>query len=269
MEVWAPLLHGGCVVVIPEGVLLSPEALADLLRQEEVNILHLVAGLMSAYADKLADIFPRLRYLMTGGDAVDPRAIARVLGSSPPQHLIHCYGPSESTTFATTHEVVEVGEGARSIPIGRPIANTQIYLLDSHGQTAPIGVAGGIYIGGAGVASGYLDRAELTAESFLPDPFGQEAGARIYKTGDLGRWLPEGVIEFLGRRDYQVKIRGFRIELGEIEARLAEHSAVKEAVVLAHEAHPGDKQLVAYVVTRQKSGTAIGDSNGWRDQRGT
>jgi hypothetical protein len=113
-------------------------------------------------------------------------------------------------------------------------------------------VAGEIYIGGAGVASGYLDRAELTAESFLPDPFGEEAGARIYKTGDAGRWLLEGVIEFLGRRDYQVKIRGFRIELGEIEARLAEHAAVKEAVVLAHEVHPGDKQLVAYVVTRQK-----------------
>ena len=250
MEVWGPLLHGGSVVVISQAILLDPDALVSRLHRERVNILHLVAGLMSAYAEPLAEVFPGLRYLLTGGDVVDARAVARVLRQSPPRRLIHCYGPSESTTFATTHEVAELSERDRSIPIGRPIANTQIYLLDSHGQPAPIGVAGGIYIGGAGVAIGYLDRADLTAESFLPDPFG-EAGGRIYKTGDMGRWLPEGVIEFLGRRDYQVKIRGFRIELGEIEARLAEHAAVKEAVVLAHDAHPGDKQLVAYVVTRQ------------------
>ena len=248
MEVWAPLLHGGCVVVIPQSVLLEPSSLVDLVCQEQINILHLVAGLLNAYAEPLAPIFPKLRYLLTGGDLVDPRAVAKVLSQGPPQRLIHCYGPSESTTFATTYEVTEIPEGAKSIPIGQPIANTQTYILDRRLEIVPVGVPGELYIGGKGVVHGYLGQPEMTAERFLPDSFSQEAGARLYKTGDLARYLADGKIEFLGRIDHQVKIRGYRIELGEIEARLSSHPAVRQCVVIAHEIETGEKRLGAYLV---------------------
>ena len=164
----------------------------------------------------------------------------------PPQHMFNAYGPTETTTFATTYEITADPHG-KSIPIGRPIAQTQLYILDAQRKLVPMGAVGEIYIGGAGVALGYLNRPELTAERFIESPF--TAGQRLYKTGDLGRWLPDGTIEYRGRNDFQVKVRGFRIELGEIEARLAEHPDVHEAVVLAREDSPGDKRLVAYIVT--------------------
>uniref|UniRef100_UPI002FE1A8BC amino acid adenylation domain-containing protein n=1 Tax=Tepidimonas sp. TaxID=2002775 RepID=UPI002FE1A8BC len=231
MEVWAPLLHGARIVVIDQATLLDPQALAQRLQHSEVTILHLVAGLLSAHADALAAVLPQLRYLLTGGDVVDPRAVARVLRYSAPQHLIHCYGPSETATFATTCEITAVADDATSLPIGRPIANTRIYLLDPHGQPVPVGVAGEIHIGGAGVATGYLNQPALTAERFVADPFSNAPGARMYKTGDLGRYLPDGNIEFIGRNDYQVKIRGMRIEPGEIEAKLARYRGIREVVV--------------------------------------
>ncbi|HEU4884734.1 MAG TPA: amino acid adenylation domain-containing protein, partial [Longimicrobium sp.] len=245
MEVWAPLLNGGRIVVIPQDVLLEPRRFADALNRHGVDVLWMTVGLFNQYAEELKDELPRLRYLIVGGDALDPRTIARVLRSNPPRHLLNGYGPTETTTFAITHEIVDVAEGARAIPLGRPISNTQVYILDGAGQPVPIGVAGEMYIGGAGVALGYLNRPELTAGRFVKNPF---AGGRMYRTGDLGRWLPDGTIEFLGRNDFQVKVRGYRIELGEIEARLAEHPAVREAVVLAREDVPGDRRLVAYYV---------------------
>ncbi|HEU0051733.1 MAG TPA: amino acid adenylation domain-containing protein, partial [Longimicrobium sp.] len=245
MEVWAPLLNGGRIVIIPQDVLLDPRRFADALNRHGVNVLWMTVGLFNQYAEELKHELPRLRYLIVGGDALDPRVIARVLRSGPPKHLLNGYGPTETTTFAITHEIVEVAEDARGIPLGRPISNTRVYILDGAGQPVPVGVAGEMYIGGAGVALGYLDRPELTAERFVANPF---AGGRMYRTGDLGRWLPDGTIEFLGRNDFQVKIRGFRIEPGEIEARLLEHPGVREAAVLAREDVPGDTRLVAYVV---------------------
>jgi acyl carrier protein len=159
--------------------------------------------------------------------------------------LWNLYGPTETTIWST---VERVRPGTERISIGRPIANTQVYVLDQHGEPAPAGVPGELWIGGDGVAIGYHGRPELTAERFVPDRFRPEQGGRMYRTGDLARWLGDGRLEHLGRLDNQVKIRGFRIELGEIEAALATHPAIREAVVVAREAGPGDSRLVAYVV---------------------
>jgi amino acid adenylation domain-containing protein len=258
LEVWATLLHGGCLVVIPKETMLDPAALGSQLLRAEVTVLHLVAGLLGAYPEELRKIIPRLRYLLTGGDVVDPLALKEILRANPPERLVHCYGPSESTTFATTHEVKEVEEGAVRIPIGRPIGNTRIYLLGEEGEPVPVGVRGEIYIGGEGLGHGYLNRAELTAERFVADPFTEHPGARMYRTGDVGRYLADGAIEFLGRNDQQIKIRGFRIELREIEARLLEHEAVREAVVVAREERPGDRRLVAYYTSAEQAEGGVG-----------
>ncbi|GGA41713.1 hypothetical protein GCM10010981_33410 [Dyella nitratireducens] len=251
LEVWAPLLHGACLVVVTYACVLQPSSFRALLEEQDVTVLHLTAGLFSQMADSLGDVLARLRLLLVGGDAVDVPTVARVLERYRPRHLLHCYGPTESTTFATTCDITSLDPSKHRLPIGRPIANTRIYLLDAHGQPVPVGVVGELYVGGAGVALGYLNRPELTAERFLPDPFSPHAHARMYRTGDLARYLPDGNLEFLGRNDHQVKIRGYRIEPGEIEARLAEHPAIREAVVIAREDTPGDKRLVAYITTHE------------------
>ena len=248
MEVWATLINGGSVVVVDQATLLDPQRFKRWLEDHAISVLWLTAGLFHQYADALAQPFARLRILITGGDVVDPRVAARVLERSPPQRLLNGYGPTETTTFAATCQIREVAASATNIPIGRPISNARIYILDRHCEPVPIGAAGEIHIGGAGVARGYLNRPELTAERFIASPFVD--GDRLYRTGDLGRYRRDGTIEFLGRNDFQVKIRGFRIEPGEIEARLAEHPGVREAVVLPREDAPGDKRLVAYTTTR-------------------
>jgi amino acid adenylation domain-containing protein len=248
LEVWAPLLNGGCLVVLGQQTLLSPAELARSLAEQRVTVLWLTVGLFNQVADALAEVIPRLRCLIVGGDALDPVVMARVLRRGGPRHLLNGYGPTESTTFAATYEITQVAPGQRSIPIGRPIGNTRLYILDSLGQPVPVGVSGELHIGGDGVALGYLNQPQLTADRFVPDPFVQEPDARMYRTGDLARWLPDGNVEFLGRNDHQVKLRGFRVELGEIVAKLLEQPGVREAVVLVREDSPGDKRLVAYLV---------------------
>jgi acyl carrier protein len=184
--------------------------------------------------------------ILCGGEAL-PQELAEQLldrGSA----LWNLYGPTETTIWSAALRV-ESGDGP--VPIGRPIDNTQLYLLDAHLRPVPIGVPGELCIGGVGLARGYLNRPELTAERFMPHPFSEEPGARLYKTGDLARYRPDGLLEFLGRLDHQVKVRGYRIELGEIEAVLTQHPAVRESVVLAREDTPGDRRVVAYVVADQ------------------
>ncbi|PHM22405.1 non-ribosomal peptide synthetase [Xenorhabdus ehlersii] len=248
-EIWSALLNGARLHVVPQSVLLNPTHFCNTLIKGGVTALWLTVGLFNEYLDSLRPLFGQLRYLLTGGDVLDPRKIQQVkLTESQPAHLINGYGPTETTTFATTYEITSPIDVTRSIPVGCPIANTRIYILDAQGQPVPVGVAGEIYIGGIGVARGYLNRPELTTERFLADPFALEPDARMYKTGDLARWLPDGNIEYLGRNDFQVKLRGFRIELGEIEIQLRQCHGVREAVVLAREDEPGQKRLVAYLL---------------------
>jgi acyl-CoA synthetase (AMP-forming)/AMP-acid ligase II len=194
-----------------------------------------------------------LRRVICSGEALPASLARRFYEKLPQANLYNLYGPTETTVDVTAYACRPDLEG-NSVPIGRPISNTRVYVLDSFERPVPIGVAGEIYIGGVGVGRGYLNQRELTADRFLADPFSKEAGARMYRTGDLGRWLPDGNIEFLGRNDFQVKIRGFRIELEEIEARLLEQKGISEAVVVAREDVPGEKRLVAYYVAIKGDG---------------
>ncbi|RMN34856.1 Amino acid adenylation, partial [Pseudomonas coronafaciens pv. zizaniae] len=246
-EIWSALLNGAKLLVVSQATLLNAARLNHVLIEGGVTALWLTAGLFNEYVDVLAVAFSKLRYLLVGGDVLDPVNVAKVLSSAHrPRHLINGYGPTETTTFASTYEVHALSNNSRSIPIGRPIGNTRIYLLDAQGQPVPVGVSGEIHIGGAGVARGYLNLPELTAERFVEDPFSAEPAARMYRSGDLGRWLADGNIEYLGRNDDQVKIRGFRIELGEIEMQLRQIVNIKDAVVIAREDTPGEKRLTAY-----------------------
>jgi len=186
-----------------------------------------------------------LKHVLIGGEALPSALVAR-LRELTPAKIQNMYGPTETTIWSATYPVTNA---SGTVPIGRPIANTQIYIVDHNLNPVPIGVTGELLIGGDGVVRGYLNRDELTRERFIPDPFSSDPRARLYRTGDLARYQPDGNIEFLGRADHQVKIRGYRIELGEIEAVLNDHPAVQEAVVIAREDSPGDKRLVAYLVS--------------------
>jgi amino acid adenylation domain-containing protein len=259
-EIWGALLNGARLLVVPSSVVIDPAQLNATLSAGGVTALWLTVGLFNQYVDSLPDAFGQLRYLLVGGDALDPKTIRQLLQRERrPAHVVNGYGPTETTTFACTHDIREVADDARSIPLGKPIANTQVYILDRRGEPVPAGVEGEIYIGGDGVARGYLNHPELTAERFLHDPFSAGDGARMYKTGDRGRWLADGTIEFLGRNDFQVKIRGFRIELGEIEAKLGQCAGVREAVVMAREDAPGGKRLVAYLVADEGTDLSVAD----------
>jgi amino acid adenylation domain-containing protein len=250
-EIWGALLNGAQVIGISKDVIISPHEFALQLRQKGISVLFLTTALFQQIARDVPQAFASLRYLLFGGETVDIRWVKKVFKHASPKQLIHVYGPTENTTFSSYYCVEELPESATSIPIGRSITNTQIYLLGEHLQPVPVGVVGELYIGGDGLAREYLNRPELTAERFIPNPFSSKPEARLYQTGDLGRYLPDGNIEFLGRIDSQVKIRGFRIELGEIEAVLSQHPAVEETIVIATEDIPGDKNLVAYIVPNQ------------------
>ena len=201
---------------------LSAERFSGQLARHGVTTLLLTTALFNELVHERPEIFDSLRHVLFGGEECDAGAVRRVLQSAPPQRLLHIYGPTETTTFATWYEIKGTVENCPwRVPIGRPLANTQVYILDEHLEAVPIGVAGEIWIGGEGVSQGYLQDPELTAERFIASPFVR--GTRLYRSGDRGRFRADGNIEFLGRIDQQVKIRGFRIEPGEVESVLLGH----------------------------------------------
>ena len=245
-EVWGALLNGGTLVGITRDVSLSPADFARELRERRISAMFLTAALFNQLAADVPDAFATVRTVMFGGEAGDPKSLSRVLKSKPPKRLVNGYGPTENTTFSACYEVQAIADKATNVPIGRPISNSQCYILDARLSPMPIGVPGELHVGGEGLARGYWNRAQLTAEKFIPNPF--QPGELIYKTGDLARWTPDGNIEFLGRLDEQVKIRGFRVELGEIEAILGRHPGVRESVVSMRKDQKGPDRLVAYFV---------------------
>ncbi|HEU4834640.1 MAG TPA: non-ribosomal peptide synthetase, partial [Pyrinomonadaceae bacterium] len=253
-EIFPTWLSGGCLVLRPDGLLDSHEYCWDFLTRNQISVVNLPTAywneLIAARQQSSSQGDPSLRLAAIGGEIglVDRFALAQeVVG--PNLRLFNVYGPTETTVTNMAHEFDGLEAGARSVPLGKPIANSQMYVLDRQQREVPVGVSGELYIGGDGLARGYLKRPELTAEKFVPNPFSERAGDRLYRTGDVGRRLSDGSIEFLGRIDEQVKIRGFRIELGEIEAMLRQYPGVQESIVVAREDVPGDKRLVAYLVT--------------------
>jgi amino acid adenylation domain-containing protein len=246
-EIWGSLLNGARLVLLPAGTP-SLKELGQAIKRYRVTTLWLTAGLFHLMVENHFDDLRELRQLLAGGDVLSVPHVKKVVTELKGCRLINGYGPTENTTFTCCYPIKDLTKVNGSVPIGFPIANTSVYVLDARMNPAPLGVPGELFIGGDGLASGYLDRPELTAERFVRDPFSTN-GARLYRTGDLVRYRPTGEIEFIGRVDNQVKVRGFRIELGEIEAALAEHPAVSEAVVIACK-DSGDKHLAAYLVPR-------------------
>ena len=209
--------------------------------------MFLTASLFSIMAATEPKAFANMRTLIVGGDAVDPDAARKVLSLGPPARLVNGYGPTECTTFSVCHLIDAVEDGAKSVPIGRPISNSEAYILDEQLRAVAPGVAGDLYLGGDGLAKGYLNRPELTRERFIAHPFNTSTGARLYKTGDRARFLTNGLIDFLGRQDHQVKFHGFRIELPEIEIALRRHASVVDAVAQVWKRAENDERLVGYV----------------------
>ncbi|MGH3874274.1 MAG: amino acid adenylation domain-containing protein [Pseudonocardiaceae bacterium] len=244
-ELWVPLLRGGQVVVAPPGDV-DGDVLRSMITEYGLTGLWLTAGLFRLIAQDAPDCLAGVREVWTGGDVVPAAAVRRVLSACPGIVVVDGYGPTETTTFASTYRMTATEAVPEPVPIGRPLDNTRVYVLDTRLRLVPVGVAGELYVAGAGLARGYLHRPGLTAVRFVANPFA--VGERMYRTGDVVRWTSDGQLEFLGRADEQVKIRGFRIEPGEIEAVLVTCPGISQVVVTVREDHPETKRLVAYLV---------------------
>ncbi len=248
-EVWGSLLCGGTLTFFKKETALSPAAFEAELRRQRMTVLFLTTALFNRLASAATTIYRSQRAVLFGGEVADPRWVRSVLQQGAPERLLHVYGPTENTTFSTWFEVGEVGERAITVPIGRPMANNSAYVLDRDQRPVALETTGELYLGGDGLARGYLRRPGITAERFIPHPWSQQAGHRLYRTGDLVRYQRDGKLEFVGRFDHQVKLRGFRIELGEIESVMREHPAVSQAVAVIREDRRADPRLVVYYVT--------------------
>ena len=254
-EIFPALSIGAAIVLRPAGLVTPDDSFVDFMVENRVTVTDLPTAFWHQWAQEVgagrSKPHAGLRVVVAGGEKAELRHLFDWFEGCGGHHprWINTYGPTEATVNSVVLSVDRAMAGKLDdIPIGRPVSNASIHILDARGQLAPIGVPGEIHIGGAGVARGYFNQPELTAKRFVADPFAAKPGARLYKTGDLGRWLPDGTVQYLGRNDFQVKIRGYRIELGEIEATIATCRGVRETVVAVREDTPGDKRLVAYVV---------------------
>jgi amino acid adenylation domain-containing protein len=265
-EIFSTWCSGGTLVIVPEEIRRDPAGLAALMQQQAIRRAYLPPVVLQHLAEALENrphLALMLREIITAGEQLQiTPPVASFLGSLPGCYLQNHYGPTEAHVVTACTLEGAPQDWPVLPPIGRPIFNAQIYVLDSSGQPVPAGVPGELHIGGVCLARGYLNRPDLTAEKFVPDPFNKELGARLYRTGDLARWRADGQLEYLGRIDHQVKIRGFRIELGEVETVIGQHPAVREAVVLAREDRPGNKRLVAYIVANSPQPPLVSELRG-------
>jgi len=257
-EIWASLLNGARLVIMPPQRPTLQE-LEDVIAKYQVTVLWLSAGFYHLVVEDRPEVFKPVRQLLAGGDVVSAAHVEKTLSLYPSCTVINSYGPTENTTFTCCHAAQGNVSFGTSFPIGRPVSNTEVYILNDALEPVPAGVVGELYTAGDGLARGYWNRPDLTADRFIPNPFSNQPGDRLYKIGDLVRYLPDGTIIFLGRADHQVKIRGFRIELGETEATLMKHPAVKNAAVVARKGQDREKQLIAYVVTEGKQAVKPGE----------
>ncbi|HYV13246.1 MAG TPA: non-ribosomal peptide synthetase, partial [Pyrinomonadaceae bacterium] len=261
-EIWGSLLNGGKLVLAGRGAQ-TPEVIAS----HGVTTMWLTAGLFHQLIDEGAAELRGVRQLLAGGDKLSARHVRKALTQLPETRLIDGYGPTETTTFACTETLSESSVVNERVLIGRPIANTTVCILDEQMRAVPVGARGEIYIGGDGLARGYVGRADQTAEQFVPDPYSTVGGERLFASGDIGRYRPDGRIEFLGRRDGQVRIRGFRVEPGEIETVLRQYSGVADAVVIARQSALGEETLIAYIVKEKNAGVADKQLQNYLEQR--
>jgi acyl-coenzyme A synthetase/AMP-(fatty) acid ligase/acyl carrier protein len=258
-EIVAPLLAGGRLVLMKPDWRGDIAYLIEVIRRRAISILQVTPSILGLFLDAEGlETCQALRLVISGGEALPAKLARKFKQELPGVGLHNFYGPTETCIECTAFDCEEPFE-TRTVPIGRPVANTQVYVLDTHQQPVPVGVAGELYVGGAQVARGYLNSPELTAERFIPDPFRPGTGGLLYRTGDLTRYLKDGNIEYLGRLDHQVKLRGFRIELGEVEMALRSHPGVEDAVVVAREEEPGFQQLVGYVVLSEEAEVGWGE----------
>jgi amino acid adenylation domain-containing protein len=263
LELWAPLLHGSRLVLQVAGAA-ELEELGSALARHQVTTLWLTAGLFQVLVRERVEALRGVRQLLAGGEALPVAVTERAERELAGTQLINGYGPTEVTTFSCCHRLAPWEAPRLSIPIGRALSNTSTYLLDEWQQPVGVGIGGELYLGGDGLARGYLGQAELTAERFVPDPFSASGGERLYRTGDICRWRWDGALEFSGRRDEQVKVRGYRIELGEIEVVLGRHEAVAAAAVVVRHEREGEQQLVGYLVWKDGAEVAeVGEVRRW------
>lgn len=247
-EIWSPLIYGASMIGIPEKIKLDPQEFANFVDEYGITMAYLPTALFHSISIEVPEAFKEMKLLVVGGEPLDPTRSRDVFHNKPPKTFINAYGPTEVTCTSAWYDVYKLPQEASTVPIGRPISNTQFYVLNAKKRLLPVGVVGELYIGGAGVSNGYHNRPELTKKHFIDNPYKHDDKfKRLYRSGDFVRYLPNGNLQFMGRMDHQVKVRGFRIEIGEIESALREHEAVREAIVSVRGDHVDNKQLIAFL----------------------